>query len=155
LVVPSKAAPGEESSTALLYPKDQEAIKKIERRAVDLVLSAEKALGFSPKEMPRNNKGFDIDTYRESTGRTFIEVKGRIDTADNFIVTESEFFLGHTQGSSFILALVKVAPGEDPTKDQVRYIVDPFNGQLPIWGADAHVLSMKKFWDMGFDPLAS
>lgn len=155
LVVPAMSAPGAESLKAVLYPKDQEAIKKIERRAVDLVLSVEKALGFSPKEMPRNNKGFDIDSFRENTGRTFIEVKGRIDGADNFIITNSEFFLGHTQGSSFILALVKVASGEDPTKDQVRYIFDPFKGQLPIWGADAHVLSMKKYWDTGFDPTAA
>lgn len=154
LVVPAISVPGHESSKAALFPKDQEAIKKIERRAVDLVLSVEEKLGYSPKEMPRNNKGFDIDSFRENTGRTFIEVKGRIDGAENFIITESEFFLGHTQGNSFILALVRVAPGEDSTKDQVRYIVDPFNGQLPIWGAEAHVLSMKKFWEMGFDPLA-
>lgn len=154
LVVSAISVPGHESSKAALFPKDQEAIKKIERRAVDLVLSVEAKLGYSPKEMPRNNKGFDIDSFRENTGRTFIEVKGRIDGAENFIITESEFFLGHTQGNSFILALVRVAPGEDSTKDQVRYIVDPFNGQLPIWGAEAHVLSMKKFWEMGFDPLA-
>ena len=51
------------------------------------------------------------------------------------------------------MALVKVAPGDDATKDQIRYIIDPFKGQLPIWGAKAHVFSMKKFWEMGFDPL--
>jgi molybdopterin synthase catalytic subunit len=103
--------------------------------------------------MPRNNPGFDIDSFRENTGRTFIEVKGRIDGAEDFIITETEFSHGHTQGESFILALVKVAPGDDSTQDQIRYIIDPFKGQLPIWGAKAHVFSMKKFWEMGFDPL--
>ena len=153
LIVPSSLVSDEEASSKVVFAKDQEAIKKIERRAVDLVLAVEKKLGFKPKEMPRNNPGFDIDTYREYTGRTFIEVKGRIDGAEDFIITETEFSHGHTQGDSFILALVKVAPGDDATKDQIRYIIDPFKGQLPIWGAKALVLSMKKFWEMGFDPL--
>lgn len=152
LVIPSKLISDREEFSPLVFPKDQEAIKKIERRAVDLVLSVEKNLGFKPKEMPRNNKGFDIDSFRKETGRTFIEVKGRIESAEDFIITESEFSHGHTQGDSFILALVRVAPGDDVSKDQVRYIVNPFKGQLPIWGAKAHVLSMKKFWEMGFDP---
>ena len=102
--------------------------------------------------MPRNNKGFDISTLREEAGRTFIEVKGRAVDATDFIITESEFSFGHTQGQSFILALVSVAHGDDAAQDEVRYIVDPFKGQAPIWGAHAHVLRFKDYWEKGFDP---
>jgi virulence-associated protein VapD len=151
LVVPSSLAKGSDPAP-VMTPREQEAIIRVERRAVDFVLRVESALGADPIEMPRNNKGFDISTLREETGRTFIEVKGRAVDATDFIITESEFSFGHTQGQSFILALVSVAHGDDAAQDEVRYIVDPFKGQAPIWGAHAHVLRFKDYWEKGFDP---
>lgn len=47
----------------------------VERRAVDAVLAAERRLGRSPQEMPRNHPGYDIrGTSRDGT-ISFIEVR--------------------------------------------------------------------------------
>jgi hypothetical protein len=153
LIVAPSGASEDPKPGPVIFPKDQEAILRVERRAVELTLAVEKSLGMMPKEMPRNNKGYDIETYRPSVGKTFIEVKGRVEGAMDFIITESEFSLGHTLGDSFILSLVRVANGDNAKKDEIRYILNPFKGQLPIWGAQAHVLDFKKYWDLGVFPL--
>jgi superfamily II DNA or RNA helicase len=152
-IVPGPAKNESPKPGPVIAPKDQEAILRVERRAVDLTLAVEKALGFQAEEKARNNKGYDIETYRPGIGKTFLEVKGRADGAMDFIITESEFAQGHTSGEAFILVLVRVANGDDPTKDDIRYISNPFKGQLPIWGAQAHVLSFQKYWDLGVSPL--
>ncbi len=150
LVVPSGLLTVDESSKAQ-FAKDQEAIKEVERRAVDLVLATEKALGREPEEMPRNNKGFDIRSRSKDGFTIFIEVKGRIEGSDDFHVTASELSFGQTMGTNHRLAIVEVSSA-GPQADQVRYIPDPF-GDLHI---DAKIASMrllwKDYWKMGTDP---
>src|SRR5690606_11849640 len=48
----------------------------IERAAVDAVLTIERRLGREPKEMPRNNKGYDMESKSASGDLLFLEVKG-------------------------------------------------------------------------------
>ena len=84
--------------------------KEVERRGVDLVLARERELGRKPVEQAFNNPGFDIlstdangDTYR-------IEVKARIDGAEDFFVTHNEVMTGKNAVPRYRLALVKVDP---------------------------------------------
>lgn len=133
------------------FAKDQEAIKHVERRAVDLVLKVERAKGREPEEMARNNKGFDVISRSKDGRSIYIEVKGRIEGSDSFNVTASELSFGQTQGTNHLLAIVKVSP-ESQDKDELRYITDPF--------ADIHVdtkiaamqLKWADYWALGIDP---
>ncbi len=42
----------------------------------------ESGLGRTPREMPQNNKGYDIESHTLDGDLLFIEVKGRIEGAD-------------------------------------------------------------------------
>jgi superfamily II DNA or RNA helicase len=96
-----------------------------DRRAVNAVLAAERALGRSPTEMPHNNPGYDIASRTTEGHLIFIEVKGRVTGAENFWVTKTEALTGKNAAAGFRLALVAVHPDE-PELDEVRYIADPF-----------------------------
>jgi hypothetical protein len=126
--------------------------EEVERRAVDLVLRCERDLGREPREMARNNKGFDIRSTSPDGGYVDIEVKGRRLGADCFLVTKSERIHGANLGPRSRLALVEVHP-DGPDHDEVRYIMDPFRSMdlgdfddtaiLPEWPAH---------WDRGGPP---
>ncbi|MDK3258349.1 helicase-related protein [Blastococcus capsensis] len=96
-----------------------------ERRAVDAVLGAERALGRRPREMPHNNPGYDIESLSPDGHLVFLEVKGRIAGATDFFVTYTEVLRGKTAAPHYRLALVCVDP-DDPARDEVRYVDDPF-----------------------------
>jgi hypothetical protein len=96
-----------------------------ERRAVDAVLAAERALGRVSTEMPHNNPGYDIESLPPSGSLVFIEVKGRVAGAADFFVTYTEVLRGKTAAPHYRLALVAVDP-DDPARDEVRYVDDPF-----------------------------
>jgi SNF2 family DNA or RNA helicase len=134
------------------FTKDQDAIKAVERRAVDMVVSVEKARGREPEEQARNNKGFDIISRPKDSGESiFIEVKGRIEGADTFLVTTSEVQFGQNEGIKHLLAMVKVSPN-GPEFDEVRYVSSPFdNLQVSIEEASKN-LYWQKYWDRGYDP---
>jgi hypothetical protein len=149
LIIPPEPT---DSSGKVLTAIDQEAIKRVERRAVDLTMDVETNLGHNPLEMARNNPGFDIKSQRIELGTVFIEVKGRADGAKDFKVTDNELSHGITQGDSYFLSLVRVAPGENPAADEVRYIQNPFAGMMKQGGYVAHVLDFDYFWEMGFVP---
>jgi superfamily II DNA/RNA helicase len=100
--------------------------ERIERLAVDAVLAAEHALGRRPKEMARNNKGYDIQSRTGVLGELlFIEVKGRVAGAKEFTITKSEILTSLNKPDHFILALVEI--GEDD-ETSVRYLRKPFPG---------------------------
>ena len=149
LIVPPEP---KDSKGKVLSTVDQEAIKRVERRAVDLTMKVELKLGYKPKEMARNNPGFDIESEREEIGKIFIEVKGRADGATDFKITDNELSHGITQGDSYILSLVRVAPGDNPDADEIRYIQNPFAGLIKQDGYVAHVFDFDHFWSIGFDP---
>jgi superfamily II DNA or RNA helicase len=122
LVLPIRMLEAEIPATAPIHAKET---KEVERRGVDLVLSQERELGRKPVEQKFNNKGFDIlstdtngDTYR-------IEVKARIDGAEDFFVTHNEVMIGKNSAPRYRLALVRVDP-RGAQHDEVRYLDDPF-----------------------------
>lgn len=126
--------------------------KQVERRGVELALARERELGRRPVEQSFNNPGFDIlstapngDTYR-------IEVKARIDGADDFFVTHNEVMTGKNAVPRYRLALVRVDP-RGAQHDQVRYLDDPF-ATTDLGGFDATGVrgDWAKTWAKGRDP---
>lgn len=100
---------------------------EIERRAVDAVLAAERALGRDPEEMPHANPGYDIRSTDRAQHLHFIEVKGRIAGAETVTVTRNEILTGLNAAGHSVLALVAVHPQDAST--EVRYLRDPFSGK--------------------------
>ncbi|QYG91813.1 DUF3883 domain-containing protein [Iamia sp. SCSIO 61187] len=119
--------------------------------AVAAVLAAERRLGRNPREMPHNNKGYDIETRRPDGDLTFIEVKGRVVGASDFTITASEILCGLNNGTNHILALVEVAEDDSTT---VRYVRDPFTGRAPEpgFGENARTLAWRDYWTLASDP---
>jgi superfamily II DNA or RNA helicase len=125
-------------------PADRADIRETEaseRRAVDLVLAAERALGRAPEEMDHYNPGYDIRST-DAEGRVFyIEVKGYLKGAREFEITNREVATAQNQGDRHRLALVAVDP-DDPALDELRYII----GSLDHLPADLTTTRFMEKW---------
>lgn len=149
LILPADYFDGAPVEGVPLHAKDT---KEVERRAVELVLSKESALGRDPQEQAFNNPGFDI-LSTTITGESYrIEVKGRLKGADTFFVTHNEVVLGRNAAPRYRLALVSVGP-EGPADDEIRYLDDPFVG-LELGDLDAAGITVKwsATWAKGKEP---
>ncbi|PWU52347.1 helicase [Micromonospora sp. S4605] len=114
---------GRRDKPVLAYAKDT---AEVDRRAVAAVMAAERRLGREPTEMPHNNKGYDIRSLAPDGHWVFIEVKGRIQGAEDFIVTRNEVLYGKN-ADRYRLALV-VVDRESNGHDSVRYLDEPYKG---------------------------
>jgi superfamily II DNA or RNA helicase len=95
----------------LSYP-DQQTREAIDQAAVAAVIAAEERLGHSPREMPHNNKGYDIESRDCGTGELrFIEVKGVGGTKDLVSISYNQVLQGANSPAAFILAIVVVEEG--------------------------------------------
>ncbi|MDT3766834.1 helicase-related protein [Gleimia hominis] len=150
LVVPEKML----GSAPKVAPRHAVDTQVVDRRAVDAVLAAEQLLGRKPREMPHNNKGFDIESVDSSGVRFFIEVKGRIDEpgADTFSVTANEVAFGRTQGTHYRLALVRVSP-DGAQFDRLRYVRDAFAGFDTSPSTHSFTEKWRAYWDRGGRPV--
>jgi superfamily II DNA or RNA helicase len=149
LVLPLE--PAHDSAPTTPPSVDPFARKEVERRAVDAVLAAERALGRDPEEMPVNNKGYDIRSI-VGGATTYIEVKGRIAGADGVTVSASEVLHGKNNPGQHILAIVAVSP-DGPEHDEVRYLRDEFLGvELAGMESVSVYLDWPKTWTKGQKP---
>lgn len=121
-----------------------------ERAAVDAVLAAEHRLGRQAREMPPNNKGYDIESKDDDGTLWFIEVKGRVAGADTFTITRSEIGVGRNKPDTHILALAEVVDG---VVGEVRYVRRAFEdvGDLPFDTISAN-LQWKPYFNRGEVP---
>jgi hypothetical protein len=121
--------------------------ERVERLAVEAVLAAERTLGRQPREMPRNNPGFDILSRDPGTGEIwFIEAKGRIRGAPTVTVTKNEILTGLNKPDRFLLALVAV----DGNDTDLRYVTRPFKGTEDVYFDTASVnFEWDKLWQRG------
>jgi superfamily II DNA or RNA helicase len=125
---------------------------EVERRAVDAVLAAERALGRQPMEMPSNNPGYDIRSEAPDGQVVRIEVKGRILGADDFAITRSEVLTAKNLGDDYRLALVSVEPA-GPHADAVRYLLRPFDKtSTDDFRVTRFTLNWAKTWAQAGDP---
>lgn len=126
-------------------------VEEVERRAVELTMAAERALGRSPEEMARNNPGYDIRST-DGEGRVFyIEVKGRIEGSDTFTITTNEVNFAQTQGERHMLALVSVSPARS-THDQIRYVTGAFDHMEPSNTTRSLNEKWSDYWERGGPP---
>ena len=102
-----------------------------ERAAVDAVMAVERSLGREPKEMPPNNKGYDIESKDPGGTLWFIEVKGRVGGAETFTITRSEIGVGRNKPDQHVLALVEVPDAGEPTVHYLRRAFEEV-GDLPF-----------------------
>jgi hypothetical protein len=92
--------------------------------AMTKVLETERRLGFEPRDVSAENRGYDIESRDPKTGALrFIEVKGRIKGAATVTVTKNEILTGLNQPEAYILAIVNI---EQNTAAAPHYIVNPF-----------------------------
>jgi superfamily II DNA or RNA helicase len=121
--------------------------ERVERLAVEAVLAAERTIGRQPREMPRNNPGFDILSRDPGTGEIwFIEAKGRIRGAPTVTVTKNEILTGLNKPDRFLLALVAV----DGDETELRYVTRPFKGTEDVYFDTASVnFEWDKLWQRG------
>lgn len=139
---------GEREAGAQVYAKLTE---WTERRAVDEVLRAERALGREPHEMARNNKGYDIESKDPRTGDLyFIEVKGRVEGAEVVTITKSEIHTSKNKPAQFILALVEVV---DDDRATARYLRGELAGGESLHFATTSVnYNWKKMFEAAEEP---
>jgi len=149
LVLPVAMLEGELPDEAPMHAKET---KEVERRGVDLVLARERELGRQPVEQAFNNKGFDI-LSTAANGDTFrIEVKARIEGAEDFFITHNEVMTGKNTVPRYRLALVRVDP-RGAQHDDVRYLDDPFaTTDLGDFEATGIRGDWDKTWSKGMAP---
>lgn len=95
-----------------------------EQIAMQAVIDAEIKLGNSPKDVSKQNLGYDVESIEMRTGSLrFIEVKGRHEAADTITITKNEILTALNTQDKYILAIVLVRGAEAVN---VRYLRDPF-----------------------------
>jgi superfamily II DNA or RNA helicase len=125
----------------------------IERRAVDAVLAVEEQLDHDAEEMPHSHPGYDVRTTLPTGETRFVEVKGRIEGADTFVVTQNELRFAANVPDAYTLALVEVS-ADRPEHDQVRYLERPYGADVRLpFDTTSTTLSWHAYWQRAASPL--
>ncbi|MGN1038999.1 MAG: helicase-related protein, partial [Mailhella sp.] len=139
LIVPAShaCAPGSP------FCQEADTRKKVEEAAMRAVMEAERAQGFTPRDVSAENCGYDIESSvpcameKGLPSLRFIEVKGRIAGASNVIVTRNEILTALNMPEQFILALVEVN-GEHT---RTTYLKRPFKNR-PDFSSEAGIFNL-------------
>jgi len=100
--------------------------KRVEQMAMQAVMEIEKSLNYEPRDVSKDNCGYDIESVVPESGKLrFIEVKGRIEDAKTITVTKNEILTALNKPDDFILAIVMVPPSE------AGETIDPWQVQDP------------------------
>jgi Protein NO VEIN, C-terminal len=110
---------------------DQKERQRIDRLAVEAVVTAERALGREPTVMPHNNEGYDIEVRdSEPSGRLrFIEVKGKAVGKPTLTISASQIRCCCNMRDQWTLAIVLV-DGDNTIGP--KYLKGPFD-QAPAF----------------------
>lgn len=101
-----------------------------EYAAMATVMDIEKSFGYAPRDVSRENVGYDIEslipealrTKEKSAALRFIEVKGRQQGATTVTVSKNEILTALNRPEEYILAIVEV----DGEKRHTVYLKRPF-----------------------------
>jgi len=111
------------------FAEDPAARRLIELAAMEAVMASERMLGHEPVDVSAQKIGYDIASHNPRSGHLrFIEVKGRIDSADSVMVTRQEVITSLHEPEKFILAIVSVAGG---FAHEPRYVRGPLVEREP------------------------
>ena len=100
--------------------------KEIEDAAMAAVMSYEEAEGRLPRDVSKENRGWDIESADDSGKLRFIEVKGRRPDAETVAVSRNEWLTCMNKRGDYYLAIVFVDDGK-PTG--IHMIADPIKGE--------------------------
>ncbi len=93
-------------------------------RARAIIMQTELGLGFEPVDREFEKLGYDIESSVPGSGNLrFIEVKGRVSSADVITVTRNEILYSLNQPDAFILAIVEFGPNDS---HNIHYLRRPF-----------------------------
>ncbi len=88
-------------------------------------MDIERLLGFEPVDRETEKLGYDVESRVPGTGKLrFIEVKGRVASAQTITVTKNEILYSLNKPEDFILAIVEFLADD---LHQVHYISQPFH----------------------------
>src|SRR6266567_8432200 len=112
------------SGRVLVNPTSPADTQASAARARAVIMDIERSLGFEPTDREFEKLGYDIESRVPGTGKLrFIEVKGRVSSADTVTVTKNEILYSLNKPEDFILAIVEFLPGES---QRVHYLRHPF-----------------------------
>lgn len=112
------------------------------------VMRIEQELGYQPKDISLEKRGYDIESLDPESGRLrFIEVKGRAPKAPTITITKNEILTGLNKPDEFILAIVEV----DGDHTQPWYIRHPFQRE-PDFAVSSVNYEMKKLLKIAEEP---
>ena len=97
--------------------------KRIEMAGMNAVMAIERSLGNTPRDISKENVGYDVESRTPDGHLRFIEVKGRVKGASTVTVSKNEILTGLNKPDSYILALVEV----DGTNTKTTYLEEPFH----------------------------
>ncbi len=112
-------------NTGDLFSQDRRAV---ELAAMNCVMQRELAMGNTPKDVSRDNVGYDIESTIPEEHRAggsclrFIEVKGRQAGSTTVTVTKNEIITALNRPDEYILAIVEV----DGNQTRATYLKHPF-----------------------------
>jgi hypothetical protein len=78
---------------------------------MEAVMAAERRMGFAPRDVSAENKGWDIESRTPAGHLRFIEVKGRHPDARDVILTKNEILASLNAPDAYFLAIVRVEAG--------------------------------------------
>jgi hypothetical protein len=118
-------------------------------RARAIVMEIERNLGFEPTDRESEKLGYDIESRIPGTGRLrFIEVKGRVASADTITVTRNEILYSLNKPEEFILAIVEFTGGDS---HRVHYLRNPFRRE-PDFGVTSVNYDFAELLARGMQP---
>ena len=133
-----------EDGASVNLAANAESRRKIELKAMEAVMSAEKSLGNNPEDVSAQKVGYDILSFDpDAEVSRFIEVKGRITGADTVMVTRQEVITSLHEPDRYILAVVSIDEG---VAQAPRYVHNPFN-QEPEFGVTAVQVKLQTLLD--------
>jgi SNF2 family DNA or RNA helicase len=104
--------------------------------AMAKVMEAERLLGFEPRDISAENRGYDIESRDPKTGHLrFIEVKGRIQESTTITVTKNEILTALNKPEAYILAIVLIADNVAATP---FYVQRPFTQEVEFGTASVN-----------------
>jgi superfamily II DNA or RNA helicase len=127
LVVPAgwfEAHAGSEMALKETPPPYGNNAGETESLAMAKVMETERSLGFQPRDVSSENRGYDIESRDPKTGNLrFIEVKGRVEGAATLTVTKNEILTALNKPDAYLLAVVLVNEGGAQSP---QYLKRPF-----------------------------
>nr|WP_303646141.1 helicase-related protein [Candidatus Solincola tengchongensis] len=119
--------------------------EEVEALAMAEVMKVERRLGYLPRDVSAEKKGYDIESLVPDTGKLrFIEVKGRQAGAATVTITRNEILTALNKPDDFILAIVEV----DGERVTTYYVDRPFQRE-PDFGVTSVNYSVSKLLEMG------